>query len=159
MNTKFVSRIERLDSIFQELVRRIHQYLQQNRIDGITPSQFMVLKQINDGEGGRATVSMVAEKLGVSLSAVTSQVERLHEAGYVRRSRDEKDRRVVRLIITPQGKEMMQKFMDNKVRVIEHFFSRLPEEDVDKLVEIYEKLLAVIKEEEKVHQHSEGRER
>jgi len=146
---KFISRLERLDAVFQELVRRIHLYLRQSKIDGITPGQFMVLKQINEGDGSRVTVSTVAEKLGVSLSAITSQVDRLHEAGYVRRSRDDKDRRMVRLAVTPRGEEMMQKFMDNKVRLMEHFLSKLPEEDLDKLIEIYEKLLAVIKEEEK----------
>lgn len=137
--------IDRLEEVFQQLIRRLHAELDHQLVQGITGSQFFMLKRIL--RRGRMTVSEVAEEMGVSLSAITALVDRLHRAGFVNRRRDEEDRRVVWLEVTPAGEEVVRSCLAARRRVLEKYLRRLPEEDVEQLVRIYEKLLAVLNRE------------
>ncbi len=137
----------RFGEIIMEIARKLHIELDEQNVPGITGSQFFVLRQICSR--GRLTVSEVAEKLGVSLSAITALVDRLVKSGLVVRSRDEKDRRLVWLEATDKGKETMRNCMEGRKKVAEKYFSQLSEEDVQKLVDVYGKILSMIKSEEK----------
>lgn len=139
--------LSKLEEVFMELVRRLHNELAGQMVSGITGSQFFVLKKIS--ARGRLTVSEVAEELGVSLSAVTALVDRLVKNGLAVRSRDERDRRLVWLEATSKGKRVLDKCIDGRRKVSVKFFGQLPEGDLEKLVEIYEKVLSRIKAEEK----------
>ncbi len=137
----------RLEAVFMEMVRRLHVELAEQMISGITGSQFFVLKTIQGP--GRLTVSEVAEKLGVSLSAITALVNRLVKAGLVSRSRDEQDRRLVWLEATARGKEILANCIEARRKVSNKYFGQLTVEDMEKLVEIYEKVLTAMRAEEK----------
>lgn len=138
----------RLGEIIMEIARKLHVELDGQNAPGITGSQFFVLRQICSR--GRLTVSEVAEKLGVSLSAITALVDRLVKSGLVVRSRDGKDRRLVWLEATEKGEETMESCMEGRKKVVEKYFSRLPEEDLQKLIDVYEKILFMIKADEKM---------
>lgn len=137
----------RLGEIIMEIARRLHVELDEQNVPGITGSQFFVLRQIVGK--GRLTVSEVAEKLGVSLSAITALVDRLVKSDLVVRSRDEQDRRLVWLEATDKGKEILDKCIEGRKKVAVKYFSQLPEEDTKKLIEIYEKILLMMKSDEK----------
>ncbi len=55
---------------------------------------------------GRMTAGRLAELTGLTTGAITGVVDRLEEAGFVRRERDENDRRKV--FIVPVGERMME---------------------------------------------------
>lgn len=137
----------RLEGVLMEIGRRMHVELDAHMTAGITGSQFFVLQKINSK--GRMTVSEVAEKLSVSLSAITALVDRLVQAGLVVRSRDEQDRRLVWLEATDQGREILGKCIESRRQVAVKYFGVLTEADLQKLLEIYEKVLATMKAEEK----------
>lgn len=137
----------RLEEVFLEMVRRLHSELADQMVSGITGSQFFVLKKIESK--GRLTVSEVADELGVSLSAITALVDRLVKAGLAVRSRDEQDRRLVWLEATDKGREILVKCMEGRRKVAIKYFGKLPVEDIQKLVEIYEKVLVMMRAEEK----------
>jgi len=147
IDTSIDKYFSRLEAVFMEMVRRLHSELAGQMIPGITGSQYLVLNAINSQ--GRLTVSEVAEKLGVSLSAITALVNRLVKAGLVARSRDELDRRMVWLEATEQGKETLAKCMESRRKVTSKYFSQLTVEDMKKLIEIYDKVLAAMREDEK----------
>jgi DNA-binding MarR family transcriptional regulator len=138
----------RLEGVLMEIGRRMH--VEFDAHIGITGSQFFVLQKI--GSRGRMTVSEVAEKLSVSLSAITALVDRLVQAGLVVRSRDEQDRRLVWLEATDKGREMLGKCIESRRQVAVKYFGQLTETDLQKLLEIYEKVLASLKTEEKHRQ-------
>jgi len=138
----------RLEAVFVEMVRKLHVELAGQMVTGITGSQFFVLQAIQSK--GRLTVSEVAEKLGVSLSAITALVNRLVKAGLVVRSRDEQDRRLVWLEATALGKETLVNCIESRRKVSSKYFGQLSVEDMEKLVEIYEKVLTMMRSEEKV---------
>jgi DNA-binding MarR family transcriptional regulator len=130
-----------------EIGRRIHTEFDAHMVSGITGSQFFVLQKIN--AKGRLTVSEVADKLSVSLSAITALVDRLVQAGLVVRSRDDKDRRLVWLEATDKGKEILTRCIEGRRQVAAKYFGQLSDEDLRKLLEIYEKVLATLKPEDK----------
>lgn len=135
--------LERLEEVFNQMMRRMHHEMSNVMDKGVTGSQFVVMKSI--AERGRMTVSAVAEDLCVSLSAITSLVDRLHRGGFVNRVRDEEDRRLVWLELTAEGEEVLKSCEAERKKVLEKFMGQLPEEDLAHLVRIYEKLLAYIK--------------
>ena len=135
----------RLEEVFLELVRALHSELANQMVSGITGSQFFVLKKIN--EKGRMTVSEVAEELGVSLSAITALVNRLVNNGLALRTRDLTDRRLVWLEATDQGADVVRRCVEGRKKVAEKYFGQLPEKDMEKLIEIYEKVLTTLRSE------------
>ncbi len=137
----------RLEGVLMEIGRKLHVEFDAHMVSGITGSQFFVLQKIN--AKGRLTVSEVAEKLSVSLSAITALVDRLVQAGLVVRSRDEQDRRLVWLEATQKGKEILARCMEGRKQVAAKYFGQLSDEDLEKLLEIYEKVLITLKPEEK----------
>lgn len=136
-----------LEGVLMEIGRRMHAEFDAHMVSGITGSQFFVLQKID--AHGRMTVSEVADKLKVSLSAITALVDRLAQAGLVFRSRDERDRRLVWLEATAKGKEILAGCIEGRRRVAVKYFGQLPEKDLEKLLEIYEKVLAMLKSDEK----------
>lgn len=144
----------RLEEVFMELVRTLHGELANQMVSGLTGSQFFVLKKIF--EKGRMTVSEVAEELGVSLSAITALVNRLVNNGLAVRSRDEEDRRLVWLEATDKGVEVLSRCMEGRRKVAEKYFGQLPKKDLEKLIEIYERVLAVVRA-EKTESAAKGR--
>lgn len=138
--------LERLEEVFQYLIRRLHSELARDIKKGITGSQFIVLKKL--GDRGKVTVTEVAEELCVSLSAITALADRLCKAGYITRSRDQQDRRLVWLELTPEGKEILDLCQDTRRKVVKKYFGQLPESDLEKLIEIYNKIAQILRSEE-----------
>lgn len=137
--------LERLEAALQQLMRRIHSKMDTSMIHGITGSQFFVMKRIY--EQGRMIVSEVASEMGVSLSAITALVDRLHKAGFIKREKDEADRRLVWLTITPQGEKVLQTSLAYRKEIMKKYLGELSENDLEQLIRICEKLLWVMKQE------------
>lgn len=66
----------------------------------ITRSQFHVLMQISHGHN---TISSLANHDGISLPAISRQVDELERKKIISRTRDPQDRRTVHLTITEEG--------------------------------------------------------
>ncbi|ACV64819.1 transcriptional regulator, MarR family [Desulfofarcimen acetoxidans DSM 771] len=138
--------MKRWEDVFQSIIRRLHNELGKNLVKGITGSQVFVMKKIH--ERGRSTVSEVAEDLCVSLSAVTSLVDKLCKFDYVNRQRDDNDRRLVWLELTPKGNDILGTCLSARRQVVQRYLRQLPEEDIEKLLDIYEKLLKIMQAED-----------
>jgi len=71
---------------------------------GVRPAHDFALRAIADGAG---TVSEVGRRTSVSKQAAAKTVAFLEEGGYVRRARDEHDRRRSHLTVTDRGYSLM----------------------------------------------------
>ena len=98
---------------------------------------------------GQATVSMMAADLGVTLAAVTVLANKLAQAGWVVRERNEQDRRVVWLSLTSLGREVLEYTQVVRKEVFSHFFRVLDSEEIAVLDRIMAKVLARLQEEER----------
>lgn len=137
--------IDRLEEVVQQMIRRVHAELDHHLVQGLTGSQFFVMNRLY--RRGRMMVSEVAEEMGVSLSAVTALVDRLHRAGFVERVRDENDRRVVWLAVTPRGEEVLLSCQGARRKVLKRYFGQLSLDNLKYLIGIYEKLIAILQRE------------
>lgn len=70
---------------------------------GMSPPQFFVIKMLAAGQA--STTKQLAAVLGVTPANITGLIERLERDGFVARERDAKDRRVVRLTLTPKAQK------------------------------------------------------
>lgn len=69
----------------------------------LTISEVHVLREI-PGERPR-TMSMVADGLKISVGALTTAMDKLTEKGYVKRFRGKTDKRTMKVVLTPKGRE------------------------------------------------------
>jgi len=87
----------------------------------------------------------VAEHFCITPPSATSLVDGMVRDGLLKRAIDSRDRRVIRLVITPAGRRQLkqgQKAMEIRVR---DFLSALSEPEVRKMTAIIEKLIATLK--------------
>jgi DNA-binding MarR family transcriptional regulator len=78
----------------------------------------------------------------LSSGAMTNRLDRLEDAGLVRRIPDETDRRRTRVALTERGRETVDEAMDAHLRGLEDLFGFLAPDDRDTLEELLRTVLA-----------------
>ncbi|MGG3915140.1 MarR family winged helix-turn-helix transcriptional regulator [Rossellomorea vietnamensis] len=137
------SYIDRLFTAFHVTNRHIQQEMAVALKDmNLTGPQFFILYLLSTSEEMKSTE--LAEKLDVKPSAITVMIDRLLKNDLVSRQRDENDRRIVKLELTPVGREIFEKAKRKRREIFSRYLAYLDEADVDQLVTIYEKLAAAI---------------
>ena len=71
----------------------------------LTMPQWLALGSIAHGGAEGVTHSALGTSLMLSKAPITGVVDRLEREGLVKRATDERDRRISRVVITPQGEE------------------------------------------------------
>lgn len=135
-----------LEQVSFKLIRRLGHELSSVLAEGMSPAQFLVMRLL--GQSGGMKVSEVSDFLGVTLSAVTSLSDRLASVGLVTRERDEGDRRMVWLRLTEAGRTKLAELEAKRMDLVKRYLGRLPEEDMDRLLEILGRLATIIDEED-----------
>jgi DNA-binding MarR family transcriptional regulator len=72
------------------------------REHGLTPSQYNVLRILR-GEGKPLPILEIAGRTITVVPGITGLIDRLEQAGFVRRVRCDRDRRVIHVALTDQG--------------------------------------------------------
>src|SRR5436190_24395219 len=86
-------------------------------------------------------MNQLAERILYSKSGFTRVVDRLEEAGLVRRVRPESDRRSILVVLTDKGRATIEQARRHHRHAIERHFSRhLSETDIKALTRAFEKL-------------------
>lgn len=142
MTDKIERYCEQLDRLAFKVIRRMGREVSTLLEEGMTPAQFLLMRLI--GQQGEATVSDLSDQMGVTLSAITSLTDRLKAAGLVNRVRDESDRRVVFLRLTPEGAAKLSDLSNRRLEHMRRYLGQLPEEDIEKLLEIGERFSAIL---------------
>ncbi len=104
---------------------------------GLTTEQHAVLlaiKYIDDP----VTPTDVARWLDRNSNSISLIVERMVKTGLVRRVRDLRDRRSVRLVITSNGKEILDRATVAGWELVQEVLSRLSEEEMHTLIRLLE---------------------
>ncbi|MDO8886832.1 MarR family transcriptional regulator [Candidatus Oleimmundimicrobium sp.] len=109
---------------------------------GLTMPQFFVM-MIVDAKGSRK-MSELAELLSLNFGTATGIVDRLVRDGYLKRQRDEKDRRVVRVYLTDKGKSVIVKVQEKRRERLVSLLEKINEEDFEDLFAIFQRILPAI---------------
>lgn len=107
--------------------------------DFLTGPQLFMLNYIQKER--KCNLTKVAERLDVKPSAVTVMVDRLEKAGFVVRSQDPADRRVILVEVTALGEEVLAKAVLKRDQCISEHLSRLEPDEVMKVIELCEKMV------------------
>ena len=82
----------------------------------------------------------IADYFHIELPSATSLLNKLVTMNLVKREQDIKDRRLVRVMLTDDGNNMLKKAMDEKLKNLEHMLSYLSETEQHELLRLLEKL-------------------
>src|SRR5881409_551038 len=107
---------------------------------GIPLRWYDVLVQLEESPEG-IPMNELADRILYSKSGFTRVVDRMEEAGLVRRVRPEHDRRTILVVLTDQGTETMERARRHHRDGIERHFSRhLNDADIKALTRALEKI-------------------
>jgi DNA-binding MarR family transcriptional regulator len=93
--------VDRINSLRMKFRRALEETLSEH---GLTWPEWKVLGSLVLGEGDCDSPGELANALEVSSGAMTNRLDRLEQNGYVRRARDPKDRRGVKIELTDAGR-------------------------------------------------------
>jgi DNA-binding MarR family transcriptional regulator len=113
--------------------------------EGVTMPQAMVLQTLSRA-GGRQAARELGRECHMLASTVTGVIDRLEQAGHVRRERDVRDRRIVWVVLTEDGEvlvERLPQFFEHVGRA----FTALPARELEQMRESLLRVLAAAGEE------------
>ena len=139
------ARAKRLLAAVQLLVRR---FALSERADvaccGLTVAQAATLGALRDTGGLRQRE--LGQRLGVTASTLTRNLDRLAEAGLVERRPDPEDARAARVALTRSGIAAAQRVERQETALAKAVLGRLPVERRERVVEGLELLLGAVRE-------------
>jgi len=128
--------LDRMEEMSRHFFRYFHSRIE--AAGGLSPSQFLVLKVLQNA--GTVTVSELAQRIGISTAGATGLLDRLVRAGLVERTRDQADRRVVWVHLSPEGENQLAAACRLRRTILAELFAPLSQDEVQQLVRLYEKV-------------------
>jgi DNA-binding MarR family transcriptional regulator len=105
---------------------------------GLTPSQYNVLRILR-GEGKPLPILEVAGRTVTVVPGITGLVDRLEQAGLVRRERCRDDRRIIFVAITDAALRLLAR-LDDPVRGLQkRLFSHMARTELESMIRLLEK--------------------
>ncbi|QOR66141.1 MarR family transcriptional regulator [Cytobacillus suaedae] len=95
---------------------------------------------------GTCTSSELAEVFNVKKSAITAMINRMWEKGFIERTRDENDRRVVYLTLTDKGNELFLKTEQRIHKLVESLITKFEQAEIEQFIHTFEKLNQLLQE-------------
>lgn len=93
----------------------------------MTMPQFFVLDILI--HAGESKMSDLAKTMSVTTAAMTGVVTRLVRDGYVSREEDPRDRRIVKVALTPKGSKVIRNMIEKRKEITKKMFEAVSPED------------------------------
>jgi len=119
---------------------------------GLTLSQVTVLLLLKEARGTTMPMGQIARELGVSLPTTSGLVDRLHREGLVDRVVNDRDRRVVLVRLTKEGRTVIQRMLRLLSDLLTRLLAHLTEAEQESLAQAVERVFELslaIREEER----------
>jgi MarR family transcriptional regulator, organic hydroperoxide resistance regulator len=129
--------VEIMPFMFREFAKREDNDLMRGKIS--CPQMVTLDYVLREGE---VKMTDLARLLAVNMSTSTAMVDRLIRDKMLSRRRDQEDRRVVWIRITPKGKKVVRQILEQKTRSIEDIFGHLTETERKQYLAILNKVKA-----------------
>lgn len=104
----------------------------------ITPPQFIALQWLF--EHGDMTIGDLSNKMFLAFSTTTDLVDRMEKNELVKRVRDDKDRRVVRIHLLQEGERIIEEVIDKRRNYLNTVLSDFEVDEVEQLSQLLSKL-------------------
>lgn len=102
------------------------------------------------GVDGGKSMTEVAAKLKITVGTLTISINRLVNKGYVERFRTQEDRRVVKVQLTPEGKNIVKVHDRFHERMVYAMMDRLKDSEIEIFTTSVENLLAFFRNEDEL---------
>lgn len=96
----------------------------------ISGAQIEALRGINEFGDKGLNIQMISDRMASKHPDVTRIVDRLEKAGYAERGRSEKDRRVVTVRITAEGKQKLKEVLKEIYEIHKTQFKHMTEDEM-----------------------------
>jgi len=93
----------------------------------ITGPQFTALQWLISDE--QMTIGELSQKMSLACSTITDLIDRMEKSKLVLRTRDEQDKRVVRLQVQPVGHDLVKKVLEKRQMYLSEKLSAFNEKD------------------------------
>jgi DNA-binding MarR family transcriptional regulator len=133
--------IERFERALHTTMHNLGPELIKRAQTDLTPGQCFMMYFIREKD--RCTVTSLSETMEVNPSAVTVMLDRLESHGFVSRSRDREDRRVVIVELTEAGEQALETVMNMRKRVVQHCLGQLSPDELESFLSTLEKVASV----------------
>ncbi len=110
--------------IMREFGRRLVNALYKGKI---TLPQFLLLEFLH--REGESKMTALAHFMNVTTAAMTGIVERLVRAGYVVRTYEVQDRRIIKVKLTAQGIDLVRKINQQRCQMVVKIFGKISAAD------------------------------
>jgi DNA-binding MarR family transcriptional regulator len=140
MNSSGSSSLQQFQELFRQVLRSMKAEWAKHVEREISTSQAIILEKL-ESEGAQK-ITELAVHLDITTGAVTGLCDKLIAAELATRERDEKDRRVVYLEITPKGKAAIERVRQYRTEVVTKLFKGLSEEDLKQLIRIFQQVMS-----------------
>lgn len=128
-------KISPLVEVIRKIIREEHREVNLQ----LTSPQIQLLLFLE--EEGPLMMSEIAARLEITLGGVTALANRMDKTNLIERKRSNEDRRVVKLVITDEGKSLLDKLTKARNKTIEKYFSKLSADEVKELERLCRKML------------------
>ena len=105
-------------------------------------SYAQVLATLNIEES--MTVTEISERFDIAKPNITPLIDRMIEAGYVKRVRNSADRRVVHVIILDKGREKVKEMVSSLMTTISGWAQAISDEDMVKVTDSIDVIRTVL---------------
>ena len=109
---------------------------------GITGPQLWVLKTIH--QNGSLSLGELSRRMFINPSTITGVVDRLEKKKYVLRTRNEKDRRIVKVQLTPEGDRLARKSPNPIQGKMIYGLRKLKKDEIFAICQSVEKLVEIM---------------
>ena len=109
-------------------------------------SHYQVLSLLD--ERGSMSVSEISEYFDIAKPNITPLIDRMIEAGYVKRVRNSTDRRVVHVIILEKGREKVKEMIGSLRKTVEDWSSGISNEDMNKITQSIDTIRTILEKSE-----------
>jgi DNA-binding MarR family transcriptional regulator len=111
---------------------------------GITPPQFVAMQWLF--EEGDMTIGELSNKMYLAFSTTTDLIDRLEKNRLVKRTKDEKDRRVVRVHLLEEGVRIIDEVIKKRQQYLAGLLVNFEPEEREELQQYLQKLHRYMKE-------------
>lgn len=91
-----------------------------------------------------ALVKEIAGRLLITSSAATQMIHTLIKKGLLVKTADHKDKRAVRVVLTPKTRKLLSQFHKDMIRNMEQMFKPVPDAELVRLAEVFRTILSYL---------------
>lgn len=119
--------------------RIFNQKLKNNKLDKLNPAQGRIMFVLWNKNS--LPIHELSKETQLSKSTLTSMLDRLEEAGYIKRSPSKKDRRKIIINLIKVDKEFEQNYINVSNEMLNLFYNGFSEEEIDHFESFLKRLL------------------